>query len=469
MPNRIGNQNPNNIFLRNNLLQSTQLKSTSKLDRTNQLSKMGAPIEHTFVAHEGNKGAGNFTPTLDNLIYSDLGNLVEQLRDKVTTSTYSKTSSSASPMKGSYDRSSQTTDWKKRIDWKGSTDRSAEGLGTTKGPKFESKTTEKTLLSGSVSRSAVKGADARIGDEVQGRYGKASVSGRVYSEAKAKASAGYTVTNHSAEMNAGAEVGVVAMGVEARGKVSSPSATIGGQEVNLQAEVYGKATVEANGKVSASVVIDKDPPKAVVSGKAGAFAGAKATGHARFGIGDIFRVTVSGEAWAGAGAEASAQAGYENGKVSFGASAGAGLGLGGKVGVKVEFDAAKAAQMAKEVADVDGDGKLTLHDGAVALNKAKKAGQEFVDKTLDKALDKLDADNDGRFSMKDMSLHASRLKSKLHRSLDADGDGKIELSDLKRKGAETLDKVEHQVKDTVSRTYNKAKSIASEVANFFGW
>jgi len=43
----------------------------------------------------------------------------------------------------------------------------------------------------------------------------------------------------------------------------------------------------------------------------------------------------------------------------------------GKLGVKVEFDAAKA-ENGKEVADVDGDGKLTLHDGTVALKKPKK-------------------------------------------------------------------------------------------------
>ena len=56
--------------------------------------------------------------------------------------------------------------------------------------------------------------------------------------------------------------------------------------------MYGRATLEANASVGGEVAFDRDPPKAVLTGKAGAFAGAKAYGRARFGIGDIIKVTV---------------------------------------------------------------------------------------------------------------------------------------------------------------------------------
>ena len=81
-----------------------------------------------------------------------------------------------------------------------------------------------------------------------------------------------------------------------------------------------------------------------------AFAGAKATGS---GSGDVAGIGagVTGEAWAGVGAEANVDLGMKDGKFTIGGELGAGLGVGGKVGVNITVDPGKMVDTIGDAAD----------------------------------------------------------------------------------------------------------------------
>ena len=377
-----------------------------------------------------NTAGGGYTPFMDDALYHDLGGASTRAKGGVEIGTYNNPGSFSYKGVLTRDANNSTTNWNNRNTWAGSTNRNTEGLGTTRGPLREEKADSSLKVGGLWLRDDKIGAQARVSGSVEGPWGNASGSARVYSEVGLKRMAAYNLTGTGVSVSANAEARVVAAGAEVSGRIASPSVKVGGQDINLNADVYGRATVEANATVGGEVAFDRDPPKAVLTGKAGAFAGAKAYGRARFGIGDLIKVGVYGEGWAGAGAEASGTVGYQDGKFSLGGSVGAGLGLGGKVGLRVDVDVVKAAQLAKDVADVDRDGKLTLNDGATAITKTADAAMTGVENTVNKTLNAIDADNDGRFSRRDLGLHATRIKANLENALDANGDGKIGLSDV---------------------------------------
>jgi hypothetical protein len=85
-----------------------------------------------------------------------------------------------------------------------------------------------------------------------------------------------------------------------------------------------------------------------------------------------FSVVASAYASAGAEARASGIIGFEDGKLKIGGSAGAALGIGGGASATVEIDVAQIGQMAKNVADVNDDGKVDLWDAASAVSKTAK-------------------------------------------------------------------------------------------------
>lgn len=387
---------------------------------------------HTFEVNANNDHGSTFHPFIDETLYHDMGNASN--RSKVTggyeIGVYDQPGSFKYNGWATGESSRTTADWKNRTEWKGSTDPNAKGLGAATGPMLKEKSDSVQRFGASWIQDNKLGVQAKVSGGVESQYGSASGMARVFSEVGAKGAVGIGITNKGLIANAQAEARVVAAGAEAGGQISSPSVKLGGQDINLNANVYGRATVEASAGVGGEVQFSGNPPKAVVEGKAGAFAGAKAYGRAGFGIGDIIKVGVYGEGWAGAGAEASGIAGYQDGKFSLGGSAGIGLGLGGKVGVRVDVDVVKAAQIAKDVADVDRNGKLTLNDGATAITKTADLAMTGIEKGVDRTLNTLDADKDGRFSTRDLGLHAGRLKQSLEKALDANGDGKIGLQDV---------------------------------------
>jgi hypothetical protein len=80
-------------------------------------------------------------------------------------------------------------------------------------------------------------------------------------------------------------------------------------------------------------------------------------------------VEASGYASAGAEARASGVFGYEDGKLKIGGSLGAALGVGLGGSATVEVDVAQIGEMARDVADVNDDGKVDLWDGVAAIRK----------------------------------------------------------------------------------------------------
>ena len=106
------------------------------------------------------------------------------------------------------------------------------------------------------------------------------------------------------------------------------------------------ATAKGSGFAGAEVDAGATAGKDGLDARAGAFAGAKASGSLG---GDIGGVGAGGtaEGWAGVGAEADVQLGKgEDGKWHIGGSAGAGFGLGGKVGGEITIDPPKIADTA---------------------------------------------------------------------------------------------------------------------------
>jgi hypothetical protein len=111
-----------------------------------------------------------------------------------------------------------------------------------------------------------------------------------------------------------------------------------------------KGTGFAGAEVDASATAGKDG----LDARAGAFAGAKASGSLGGDIGGI-GAGAAAEGWAGVGAEADVQLGRgEDGKWHIGGSAGAGFGLGGKVGGEITIDPPKIADTAKGAAKAIG-------------------------------------------------------------------------------------------------------------------
>jgi Ca2+-binding EF-hand superfamily protein len=440
MPNTIGGPNPYSNVNNPNLIPANNtdigttggVGNTANIQPTVNETPATSPDRFEVANRTNTNEAGGVSTLFNDATYLGLRERASTLKTKGNTNVGVYRTESGINNFGMANRnmSSGVTDWANRIDLKY---KSPDPFGpqVSSGPqRKESQADVATLFSGMTGVDHKLGVQAGASGSIEGGLGSASGSARVYSEVGARALAGLNVTSTGVVASAGAEAKVVAAGAEVKGKISTQSLQYAGQNINLNADVFGSARIEASANIGAEIGIDRDPPKAVLSGKVGAFAGAKAQGQARFGIGDIIKVGVYGEGWAGAGAEASANVGYNDGKFSLGASAGAGLGLGGKVGVRVDVDVVKAAAIAKEAADFDKDGRLTLNDPATAITKTADAAMTGIERTVDKTLNALDANGDGRFSRHDVGLHAARLQKSLHNSFDVNNDGKLGLDDV---------------------------------------
>jgi len=170
----------------------------------------------------------------------------------------------------------------------------------------------------------------------------------------------------SGEKKAGDFTGKYAANVSALGVDGSVGASIANGQ--LQAGVSGTAYLaqaSANGSVEYGVAAIQGEAKAFAGadasakvgvGKDGlhagaeAFAGAKATGSLSADVAGL-GAGATGEAWAGVGAEANADLGMKDGKFTIGGEFGAGLGVGGKVGVNITVDPGKMVDSIGSAAD----------------------------------------------------------------------------------------------------------------------
>lgn len=156
-------------------------------------------------------------------------------------------------------------------------------------------------------------------------------------------------------------------GLVAKAEVSAAArASVEGHVDYGQLGLYGRAAGSAGLDASAGVKIG---PNAVVA-NAGAFAGIKGKVAGGAELGGI-AVGATAEGWVGAGAEA--KFGFErgeDGKFHLGGSAGAALGLGGKVGFEVTVDPAQVEQTARDAADAVGAGAQAVGAGVQAVGHA---------------------------------------------------------------------------------------------------
>ncbi|MDP1828844.1 MAG: hypothetical protein Q8L48_36625 [Archangium sp.] len=225
-------------------------------------------------------------------------------------------------------------------------------------------------IEASFDREARAGVYAHAHDEVTGRFGEASYDANAKAEAYARIDGQARIDANGLDAQINAKVGV-AIEADITARAQSKSVTFAGTE--LYAAVDGRARVaaEASAEATGTVKITRNPPTAIARGTAGASAVVKAEGELKLSAGPF---SVVGSAYASAGAEARATGviGYEDGKFKIGGSAGAALGLGAGAGVTVEIDVRQIGEMAKNAADVNGDGKLGFDDATAAVGKSAR-------------------------------------------------------------------------------------------------
>ncbi|MGF1526643.1 MAG: hypothetical protein ACFCBW_07615 [Candidatus Competibacterales bacterium] len=144
---------------------------------------------------------------------------------------------------------------------------------------------------------------------------------------------------------------------------------IGETDINPSVEAGAKAYVGAEARGQASVSFTPTNLGAKVGGEA--FAGAKAAAYGAVGLGEVGKVGGGVEAYAGVGVKGEAKLEFEDGKLSFGLSAGAALGVGLGAEVKVELDFSAIADLGSEAI------KGAIGIANSAINTAMELGQDL--------------------------------------------------------------------------------------------
>lgn len=397
------------------------------------------------------------------------------------------------------------------------------GWGTASGvkggwPGFKvDPTTGKMTISGPSAYAQAGGRlrhAAGVEGEISGAAGTMSGSAQAFSDAYVGASAQAGMSSDGTLAGTKVKAGVAAgvgyeAGVKAAGKMESQGLAVDGVTKDLTAGVNasGQALVAARAGVGADLTISAE--EVGLTAKAGAFAGAEAKGEIGAHIGPV-GAKVKGSAMAGAGIGAEAGIVYKDGVLTFGASAWAALGIGGKVGGEVSIDiqqsvelACRAMDKARELgikgahaafnaADADGDGRLTLNDAATRVGQGLERGADGIAGGLDGLTSFLDADGSGKFSSADVGIRAGQAadavsgaastawqgtksaagaawgtaKSTANSAmqtakgaLDVDGDGQLTRSDLGVMASKAGEKITDGVQSAVYWSKSKAHEL----------
>lgn len=259
------------------------------------------------------------------------------------------------------------------------------------------------------------GARAKVGvageAEVEGKYGKGKASGDAYALAEAGADVNAKLSTQGAFAGANAHV-KAGVGAEGDLDYTSPELKVNGVDDPLTAGVGVHGDVFAGAKAGTGVKIGAGPKFTGAEFKAGAFAGAEANVDVHGHVGPVKgKLGVAGLAGAGAGIEGSIV--YKDGKIRIGGKMYAALGLGAEVSGEVEIDLKQAVQLgivtaqeAYKLADGDKDGKLTLNDPATRVAQGLDGGAKAIDKGVDKTIQILDRNHDGKFTADDFKVGA---------------------------------------------------------------
>jgi hypothetical protein len=269
--------------------------------------------------------------------------------------------------------------------------------------------TSTSFDNGVVSGQASANASAHAGVSGQGSVsvGKDGLKAQGSIEARAgvSASANASARTAAGTFSAGAEASIEAFarvqgeasvgldGIKARGQAevgayaranvhaSWESPAILGLKASANARAYSEVGTGANAIGEASLSFA--PPTAVVTGKASAFAGAKAGASADFGVGPL-KGTVGVEARTGIGIEVGGSVGIKDGKLGVEFNLGAALGIGVGINIKIEIDLKPIGDFLSSVFGIFGGGKGDNTVAQAAVDGASKFFGGFQDgkKTL---------------------------------------------------------------------------------------
>ena len=344
------------------------------------------------------------------------------------------------------------------------------------------------LASGNATASAGVKLGVGAKTKTEGKYGSAEAKADAGLVAQAGARAKYGIGSDGVEGSFDASAKA---GAEASASAEATSAKFLGTDAGAAAKAKG--FVGARAGAGAKVAVTKDFVGA--KGNIGGFAGAEASGEVEAHVGPVTG-KVKGSVQAGIGASLDGEISYDHGKLKFSARAAVALGIGASLGTSVEIDLGQALKMGGEIAkiayrfaDQDGDGKLTLNDGATLAGKGVKGGAKAVDKGVDGAIAALDADGDGKFTSHDLAVRAQQAGNAVkgagkqvvgagkaaikagHDALDRDGDGKLGLSDVtagaKQLGGKLV-AAEHKVADKAKGAAKWAVKEGAELKDAAG-
>jgi hypothetical protein len=317
----------------------------------------------------------------------------------------------------------------------------------------------------------------------EGDLGSAQAKGDAYAVGELGADA-YGKINTKDGLVAGANAsGKLGVGFSGDADLKTPGLKIDGVDTPLDAGVGVHADGFAGVKVGAGGRVGLGPQFIGAEGSIGAFAGVEAQGDIHANLGPV-RGKLGGSVMAGAGIGADGGIVYEDGKIRIGGKLYAALGYGASVSGEVTLDVRQAAQLAMaagkkayQIADGDGDGKLTLNDPATHLASAAKGGAKLLDKGATGLINFLDADGSGKFSQKDLEIRMKQagdalgdakdrvleggkaLLDKGHKALDRDGDGKLGLGDVTAGAGELKDAAMKKVGEVGDAIKSGAKAV----------
>lgn len=195
-------------------------------------------------------------------------------------------------------------------------------------------------------------AEGSIKTKVAQLDGKATASAEALARAQAEAHAGQDGIGASAQ----------AQHAVMTSSTNTTNLSVAGGLIEGHGDAHAEAG--AGGQAIAKTEFSYKPPTAVATGKAEAFAGARAGFVAKGGMGGV-QGGVGVEVWAGAGAKIEGTAALKNGKFDVDFSIGAAVGVGFKINIKIEIDLKKAAKTFGDILTFMGGGGIFAAVGAL--------------------------------------------------------------------------------------------------------